>query len=60
MSDYNDLCAAARKPIPPNTRLMKRATLKPLKITGRQITQADIDRTLEDLRERRAKENLGL
>lgn len=60
MSDYNDLCAAARKPIPPNTKPLKRAYLKPLKITGRQITQADIDRTITELRDKRAKENLGV
>ena len=60
MSDYNDLCMAARNPIPPRTRVMKRAILQPLKITGRQITQADIDRTVAELREKRAKESLGL
>lgn len=60
MSDYNDLCMAARKPIPPRTKPMKRAILQPLKVTGRRITQADIDRTITELREKRAKENLGL
>lgn len=60
MSEYNDLCAAVRRSIPSNTKPMKRATLKPLKITGRQITQADIDRTIAEIRDRQAKENLGL
>ena len=60
MSDYNDLCAAVRRPIPPKTKPMKRAILKPLKVTGRQITQADIDRTVRELREARAKENVGV
>ena len=62
MSEYNDLCMAVRKPIPPSTKPMKRAarSLEPLKITGRRITQADIDRTVRELREARAKENLGV
>lgn len=65
MSDqYNELCGRIRETIKPKNPAnpIRRAQPPPqfLKLSGRQITQSDIDREVSALRDSKAKEELGV
>lgn len=58
---YNELCESIRRGKTAKTKPMRSASApKFLKLTGRQITQADIDREVSALRDAKVKSELGI